>query len=84
MKIDSQHLSLHVKARQLVSLANTGADRLSVAVTRGAIWITRDGDIRDIVLESGQSLSAHEPGGLLIYGLDDADLEIDEPPRATL
>ena len=79
MKLDSHHLSLHVKPRQLMSLANTGARRLSVAVTRGAVWITRDGDARDIVLESGQTLAAREPGALLIYGLADADLEIDEP-----
>lgn len=83
MKLDSQHLSLHVRPRQLVSVANAGRDPLSVSVTRGAVWITRDGDSEDIVLESGQRLAAHEPGALLIYGLADADLEIDEPPGAS-
>jgi hypothetical protein len=79
MHLQSQSLSLHLKPRQIVSLPDTGGAGVSVSVTRGSVWITQDRDIADIVLESGQTHASRRRGQILIYGLQDADVEIVEP-----
>lgn len=38
----------------------------------GTLWITVDGDTRDIVLTAGEEFSRTEAGPLAIFGLDDA------------
>lgn len=78
MHLNSPSLSLHLKPRQIVSLPHPGGDGVSVRVTRGSVWITQDRDSKDVVLESGQSHASRRRGQLLIYGLQDADVEIAE------
>lgn len=85
MHLQSQFLSLHLKPRQIVSLPDTGGDGVSVSVTRGSVWITQDRDHADIVLSPGQTHASRRRGQLLIYGLEDADVEIAEqsaPPAS--
>ena len=80
MRLDSSALSLHLKRRQIVSLPDTGGAGVSVSVTRGSVWITQDNDLSDIVLERGQTHASPQRGQLLIYGLEEADVEIVESP----
>ncbi len=81
MHLNSPSLSLHLKPRQIVSLPDTGGTGVSVMVTRGSVWITQDRDIADIVLEPGQTHESRRRGQILIYGLQDADVEIAEMAR---
>jgi hypothetical protein len=41
-------------------------------VLRGSIWITRDGDPRDIVLEGGESFDFDGRGDALLSAFDDS------------
>jgi hypothetical protein len=43
-----------------------------VVVLRGSIWITRDGDPRDIVLEGGESFDFDGRGDALLSAFDDS------------
>ena len=38
----------------------------------GTLWITQDGDRRDIVLQAGDSFTFDRPGDALISALDDS------------
>ena len=38
----------------------------------GALWITQDGDIRDIVLETGEAFAFDRPGAAWISALDES------------
>ena len=43
-----------------------------VEVVSGAIWITQDGDLRDIVLESGQAFDFDRAGDALLSAFADS------------
>lgn len=76
MRFDSEALGLHLKHRQLLRLpADNGA---RVTCRSGCVWITRDGDANDIVLEPGQTFQSERGDGIIIYGLHDADIDVVE------
>lgn len=76
MRFDSPSIHIHLKPRQIVSLPHTRGARISVV--SGSVWITEDRDLNDIVLMPGQSHIGHGPGSMLIYGLEDADVDIED------
>ena len=82
MRFDSQALTVHLKPRQIVTLPDTNGEGVSVSVKSGSVWITQDRDLADIVLESGQSHASRRRGQMLIYGLEEADVEIGEAGAA--
>jgi hypothetical protein len=43
---------------------------------RGSLWLTFDGERRDVVLDAGQSHTAESDSRLLVYGLEAAELRI--------
>ncbi|MEO5883643.1 MAG: DUF2917 domain-containing protein [Caldimonas sp.] len=43
-----------------------------VECVSGTLWVTQDGDLRDIVLSAGESFAFDQRGGALISALDDA------------
>lgn len=47
----------------------------------GTLWLTHDGEPRDIVLEAGQSHRCDHDGRLAIHALDDARLRLRPPGR---
>lgn len=51
------------------ALRLAGADGRRITVVRGAVWITYDGDRRDIVLESGADLVLNYRGGAILQAL---------------
>ena len=43
---------------------------------RGSLWLTFDGEPRDVVLDAGQSHMAEGDSRLLVYGLEAAEFRI--------
>ena len=76
MQIDSPSIRLRLKRRQVVTLPQTRGARISVHA--GSAWITEDRNIEDIVLVSGQSHIGQGCGNMLIEGLEDADVGIED------
>lgn len=63
---------------------------LEVACLQGTLWITHDGDVKDVVLERGQRYVADRNARMLVHALDAAELRllraqgrVGLPPRAS-
>ncbi|MFN0159717.1 MAG: DUF2917 domain-containing protein [Burkholderiales bacterium] len=80
MNIDTSRLTLHLGPRQIVRLPHSRGAR--VACRRGTVWITQDEDASDIILAPGQVHASATDGLTLIYGLDDAEIDIEESATA--
>lgn len=54
-------------------------DRNSHTVTamRGTLWITQDGDVRDWILERGESMVFERATDILISAMSDATIRLD-------
>lgn len=57
-----------------------------VRALNGRVWITQDWDLRDIVLEAGQSFTLDRDGPALIWPLDKGEVRLEResgrvPPR---
>lgn len=76
MQIDSPSIRIQLKRRQIVSLPQPRGARISVHT--GIAWITEDRDIKDIVLVPGQSHIGQGCGSMLICGLEDAEVGIED------
>jgi hypothetical protein len=64
------------------SLSVTGRRGMTVRVASGRIWLTRDGDIRDYILNAGDSLEIAASGRVVAFGLTEAFVQVDTPERA--
>jgi hypothetical protein len=57
-----------------------------VAVFEGQVWLTQDGDARDVFLEAGESFNFESSGVTLVQAMRDARLLVSDPaalePRA--
>ena len=53
-----------------------------VRVALGRVWLTRDGDITDYVLNAGASLELVSGGRVVVFGLTRSLFQIDTPARA--
>jgi hypothetical protein len=47
-----------------------------IACLRGSLWITHDGDPKDVVLEAGQSYRSDRRARMLIQALEDAYVRV--------
>jgi hypothetical protein len=47
-----------------------------VRCTDGSVWITHDGDPKDVVLGPGESYSAPRPGSMLVHALRPSAVEM--------
>lgn len=71
---------------QLVSLQEGTHLRLhdgkchGVTALRGTLWITRDGDVRDWILEQGESVAFARDSDILISAMSDATIRLDDAP----
>ena len=53
-----------------------------VRVARGRVWLTRDGDIKDYILNAGDALELDSGGLIVFFGLTEALFQVDTPVRA--
>lgn len=58
-----------------------GAVGARISSRRGSVWITQDGDIRDIVLERGDTFVIEREGPSIVQALEPAELAIVEPKQ---
>ena len=67
--------ALALPRRSCLDLGN--AQGLTITCVRGSIWLTHDGDPKDVVLEAGQSHTVTRAARLIAQGLEDAELRAD-------
>ena len=60
--------------RATLTLADRAGDRIDCL--HGRLWITQDGDPRDIVLDAGASFELDRPGLAIVSALTDARLRL--------
>lgn|GEM_PF-1362616 len=65
MRFDIDQAALQLERTQ--SLRVCGAMDVRVDCEDGCLWITQDNDIRDIVLERGESFTLDRPGVAILY-----------------
>ena len=66
--------TLRLEARRLYDIADAAA--VAVRCTEGTLWLTLDHDVRDFVLEPGDSFSTAEHRRALLYALRPATFEL--------
>ncbi len=63
-------------------LALRDAQGTQILCHEGAIWVTQEGDIRDIVIGPGDALTVHAPGLTVVTAVQPSALTLVEPSRA--
>lgn len=58
----------------------TDAAGVQITCREGSLWVTLDGDSRDIVIDAGESFIATEHRRALIYALAPSDLSVAMAP----
>lgn len=71
---NSPHTELHLAKSDLIRLSDYAH---TVTCHVGSLWITQDGDRRDIVLEAGQSFTTEKATATVVYALESARLVIE-------
>lgn len=61
----------------------TDAAGVQISCRQGSLWLTLDGDTRDIVIDAGESFVATEHRRALIYALAPSDLSVAMAPTGT-
>lgn len=74
MSTAAQAQELRMLPRSLFSVPDAAG--LEITCREGTVWITLDHDVRDIVLDAGQSFVAHEHRRGLIYALGTARVDL--------
>ena len=50
-----------------------------ITARRGAVWITQDNDLRDVVLSSGESFMLEQPALAIVQAFDSAEIVVNPP-----
>ena len=79
MKIEFPASRFVLAADQFLKLE--GAVGVRISSRSGSVWITQDGDIRDVVLEAGDTFVIERDGPSIVQALEPAELAIVEPKQ---
>jgi quercetin dioxygenase-like cupin family protein len=79
MNIELTQANISLDARHGISL--TDAAGVAVKVLTGRVWLTMDGDKRDIVLPPGDTHTIERNGLTLVNALEPSVVHV-QPPRA--
>lgn len=80
MKIEFSASGVVLAKGQLISLK--GAEGVRIAARRGIVWITQDGDLRDVVLQQGESFVIERDTPAIVQAFEPALIDIADPARA--
>ena len=75
-----ERMLLHGGCARGRSLALARPQGRLVRCDRGCIWLTHDGDPRDIVLAAGEAHRCDRDAPLIVHALDDARVYVEPPP----
>lgn len=67
MQTNSRLELIPVPKGNLLSLGQGGP--VEIECESGAVWITQDNDVRDVVLSAGEHFVSDRPGTVLVYAL---------------
>lgn len=81
MKMEFDRVELDMRRKGIVKLHDAAG--ITIACREGALWLTLDNDLRDIVLEPGESYTGPDHRPAMIYALKPSSLALSAPPRAT-
>lgn len=70
MELDPAGETFVLRGRQFARIDDASGWR--IRALDGTLWITQDGDIRDVVLESGQTYTPDRPGRVLLSPFGEA------------
>jgi hypothetical protein len=48
-----------------------------VQCSHGSVWVTHDGDPKDVVLEAGESYRSRSPARMIVQALEDANVVVE-------
>jgi hypothetical protein len=82
MNLVSKSAATPLAHRGVLNLRDRNGDR--VECLDGSVWITQDGDPRDIVLDAGESFVLDRAGTALVYALADARVAVQHPATPAL
>lgn len=80
MHFDPNLTATRLARRGLISLRDRVGEQIECL--EGSLWITQEGDVRDVVLEAGNTFTLDRQGTAIVYALADARL-IAWPPAAS-
>lgn len=81
MELEPNSGAIHLHGRKHVHLRH--ALGWTIRAISGKVWITQDYDLRDIVLEPGQSFTLDRNSDALLAPLDEADILLERHAVAT-
>ncbi|WP_161603762.1 DUF2917 domain-containing protein [Noviherbaspirillum massiliense] len=71
MELDPNGSTIHLRGRRYVHLRR--ALGWTVQAVSGMVWVTQDDDLRDIVLQAGESFTLDRNGGALLSPIGEAE-----------
>ena len=79
MNIELSQDGLCLKKNQVVKVRS--GLRYSIACERGSVWVTQDGDPRDVILHAGDSFTLDREGPALLQAFELGAINIGRPHR---
>ncbi len=77
--IVQQCISQRITKNQILKI--TQPLGVTIKCLEGSVWVTQDGDLRDVVLDAGQAFVVDRNQRTLLQGLTDARVRLIEPIR---
>jgi hypothetical protein len=74
MNLALSNAGIVLKAQQFLRIDESQHAR--IRCEDGTVWITQDGDPRDVVLGAGQQFTVDRPGQVVVFSLSGAKLEL--------
>lgn len=74
--------TISLPARQLFEMPDASTAR--ILCTAGCLWLTLDEDLRDVILEPGDSFEADEARRALLYAIEPSSFTLVAPPQRTM
>lgn len=79
MRLDADHVALDLRKKAIVKLPDAAG--VTIACREGALWLTLDNDLRDVVLEPGERFTVPDHRRIMIYALKSSSLALCTPGR---